>query len=133
MAIITLAETSGKGFWKSVDSIDRQYADGRSLSGEFIDGGKEVEIANGSYVVRRWTGRKNQEVAMYRVDATSNGDAYSRNAGLVQIGSTYNWDASLLSFISHVEATLAAVDPRAEAIAQIKALMLAHGITAGDL
>ena len=133
MAIITLAETSGKGFWKSVDSIDRYYADGRSLSGEFVDGGKEVDLADGSYVVRRWSGRKNQECALYRVDSTSLGDAYGRNVGLVQIGSTYNWDASLLSFLDHVEATLAAVDPRQDAIAAIKALMLQHGITAQDL
>lgn len=133
MAIITLAETRNKGFWKSVDSIDRDYADGRSLSGEFVDGGKEVELADGSFVVRRWSARTNQECALYRVDAASTGDAYGNNRGLTQIGGTYNWDASLLSFLDHVESTLAAVDPRAEAIAKIKALMIAHGITATDL
>ena len=130
---ITLAETSGKGFWKQINKIDREFSDGRALDGEWLDAGKEIEIEDGAFVVRRWTERRSTPIALYRVDSESTGDVYGRNVGLVQIGKTYDWDAQLLSFLDHVESSMGSVDPRAEAIAKIRELMSQHGITIEEL
>lgn len=130
---LTLATASGKGFWKQIDGIDRDYSDGRSLDGEFLNGGRELDVTEGVFVVRRWAERRKTCVALYRTDSASTGDVYGRYAGLTQIGEAYDWDDQLLSFLDHCEASISGVDPRADAIAKIRQLMADHNISTDDL